>query len=158
MTTKETFAQAVERLKKNEKPYRIFDDMPEKDQEILKQLKDECEVLEEFPDQVYWRGKEIRKLCLLGIYRIRPDYQLESPKPEYVDLKIEERSGWLGVSQDDYGIIPYDFQNLHALTSLPDFAGFYVPDEVPLCDARIDPDYVAERIHKGHKVIARFRR
>jgi hypothetical protein len=154
----ETHAQAVERLKANE-DHIIFADMNTEDQDLLTKIpRNKLEYLSTADDKLSWQQcVGDYKPLISCIYRIRPDYQPEPPKPEYVDLKIEERSGWLGVSKDDYGIIPYDFQNLHTLTSLPDFAGFYIPTEVPLCDKRIDPDYVAERIHKGHKVIARFR-
>jgi len=84
-------------------------------------------------------------------YILKPDYQ---PDPEYVDLEIDIEDVFYGVWRtDDSAFLPYPFTSLHCLPSLPGFYRFFLEDAQTL-----HLEHIAERIHNGAKVYARFRK
>jgi len=87
-------------------------------------------------------------------YAINPDYK---PEPEFVDLEITESAinYLLGVERTDISeFLPYNFNHLHLLPSLPNFELFWYKDTNTI---RINFDEVAHRRHEGKTVFARFR-
>jgi len=75
-----------------------------------------------------WHNTTGEELFKTDTYAIKPDYH---PKPEYVNLEIEEfadgeNTKWLGVwNTPEAFFLPHQFTHLHCLPSLPNFDGFY---------------------------------
>ena len=88
--------------------------------------------------------------CQLA-YQIKSDYQ---PEPEYADLEIttdcKEGIG-LGVHSCFQCQLPRRWMAIHELPSLPGFRGF-LDDK----GSTLQITWIAERISRGQKVIARF--
>lgn len=148
----------IETLKTNENPHRIFADMTPEEQACLRRVGPQnLRILVSSTQGPFWVDNGGSPIQLHRVYSIKPDYQPQ-PEPETVDLEIEEyESGmWLGVYSDHRGI-PHHFTNLHELSSLPGFLGFYKYKEDG-SECRTFIDYVSEEVGSGRKVIARFER
>jgi len=154
--------ELINRLKVNEPPNRrIFGDMTAEEQEGLKTTgRDHCQYLN---GVMIWEDLLDSGCCFTRsfCYRIKPAYQ---PEPEYVDLPIIEFWGsgiqWLGVERPTgYDFLPSPYTQLNCLTSLPGFAGFWVPPKNDKdTEHFVFSDGVANNKNKGETVIARFRK
>ena len=138
----------IEKLKKNKMAFVLFE--PE-EQKLLKSLPEntiEC-LLDKPMEQ--WNLMFQPNFNRLNTYRIKSDYK---PEPEPVDLEITESAinYLLGVERTDKSeFLPYNFNHLHLLPSLPNFAGFYHTGGDK--QTEVQPEWVARYFPN---VIARF--
>jgi hypothetical protein len=157
----ETFAQAVERLRKNTKPYGL---LSEDDRKFLLeigptnlQIFSYVRIWQEIPTKSYSAGTFNESLT----YRIRPDYQPEPPKPEYVDCDITENScGELLCSFPSPLSGNYGSRLISVLPAIKTFAGFWRNEKKEPEKFNIWTHYqeVAQHRAEGKNVVARFER
>lgn len=147
----------IEKLKDN-KAHVIFIDLSNEEQQVLWMLKKKG-VVQKLNNEMVWIEKpETEGLRNIDIYRIKPDYQ---PEPKYVDFEIVKHAQgivqiwWLGVWKELHDFLPYDFNHLHCLPSLPNFAFFWYEDGCKIPSISIES--IANRKAEGKKVFARFR-
>jgi len=143
--------ELIEKLKDND-AHRIFADMTPEEQACLnKTPKQYIETLTDKNGVPAWVSQWGDHLCAHLVYRIKSDYQ---PEPEYVDLEIttdcKEGIG-LGVHSCFQCQLPRRWMAIHELPSLPGFRGF-LDDK----GSTLQITWIAERISRGQKVIARF--
>lgn len=152
----ETFAQAVERLKRNEN-HIIFMNMAEKDQDILNQIpQDQLEYLTGDKELQWSHRHGPWKPCVSCIYRIRPDYQLDPPKPKYIDQEVfVNLADDLMVDRPD-GVRGF----IESVVHQRNFRGFYSNsiDERNCFNVWNSTESIAGTIRNGFTVIARFER
>lgn len=82
-------------------------------------------------------------------YILKPDYE---PEPEYVDWKIEAVNDLLCVAERPIGKA-ISYKPLYCVPAMPNFVKFVEDCHGNICSL----DCVANLIHGGHKVFARFR-
>ena len=109
-----------------------------------------------------WEPGNMAFDCPHLTYCIKPDY-----KPEFVDYLIEVCDGedgdesdlksFLGVKHklDNNPILPREHTYLYALSSLPNFEGFY--NKKTDGETRENITWIATLISEGKKIYARFR-
>jgi hypothetical protein len=110
-----------------------------------------------YHDPPEWRQKDRTAFFSFRTYILKPDYQ---PEPEYVDLEIIKRGGWLGVWRLGNRFLPKPFTHLYCLPSLPGFQCFWHSNDDKFSQhAHVNIDVVASLVRQScHKVYARFRR
>ena len=143
----DTMNELIEKLKDND-AHRIFADMTDDERECMVKVGyKNCQVLTEY---MSWRDISYPGGRLMGnsVYRIKSNYQ---PEPEYVDYPVAtfESGGerWLGIFRGTVNA----WTHLHCLPSLPGFRGFLDAN-----GGTLQITWIAERISRGQKVIARF--
>ena len=86
-------------------------------------------------------------------YIIKPDFEPEpEPKPECIDLKIEEHNGRLGVYRPDNVKLPFKFNGLFTLPGLPSFVKFISYEEKYIAKWPIED--IAAGIRDGNTIYA----
>ncbi len=153
----ETFEQAVRRLKEN-KDHIVFADMDDVDREILGKVGwSNCQILSDNSEGLYW-GDLVGQhghFYISHIYRIRPDYQPDPPKPEYIDIEIFSRCFELRCYANGRDL------PISHLPSLENFRGFffYAADQAG-GDRQVDVplEWVARRKAEGKTVFARVKK
>ena len=147
----DTMNELIEKLKDND-AHRIFADMTPAEQACLKAMGQNLECL---GSDMIWYAKEGR-LFDNSVYRIKSNYQ---PQPEYVDLEITicKAGGYqnnrlcVWMKRNTGSVDSFTWMPIDELPSLPGFRGF-LDDK----GSTLQITWIAERISRGQKVIARF--
>lgn len=127
---------------------------PEEQEALKKAGKENCRWLSRSGNWIYEEEHKNFPFCIIITYILQSDYQ---PKPEYVDFEIELDDGFYGARSYTCNykgvLLPFTFTHLHCLPSLPEFDHFFLEG------GQIQHlEHIAESIHNGAKVYARFRK